>query len=60
MTLLLCSLSEHISVLSILVGHCKNRDKGLGDKSCDDYQPGPFCCCFQQLPDILEAENALL
>ena len=61
MTLLsmLCFLSD-ISVLGILVGHCKGRDKGLGGKSCDDYQPAPVYCCFQQFAAILEAENALL
>jgi len=61
MTLLsmLYSLSD-ISVLGILVGHCKARDKGLRSKNSDDYQPGPVYCCFQQFPTILEAENTLL
>lgn len=61
MTLLsmLCSLSD-ISVVGILVVHCKDREKGLRGKSCDDYQPAPLYCCFQQFPAFLEAEDALL
>lgn len=61
MTLLsmLCSLSD-ILVLGILVGHCKDREKGLRRKSCDDYQPAPVYCCFQQFPAILEGENAVI